>query len=148
MKEYAPEEASIARCGDFDSADFVIGRLRRRAFGGNLGISAGGATPEASDRGAVRFKIADFMASIRNHQCRGLPEVEFQQNIANWKAESLRNPISKELAPEDASIASYGDFESDRSAVGRLRRRVFGNSSKHRSARFDEFPKTEKPRNS
>ena len=29
--------------------------------------------------------------------------------------------MSKELAPEDASIASYGDFESDRSAVGRLR---------------------------
>ena len=28
--------------------------------------------------------------------------------------------------PEDASIASYSDFESDRSAVGRLRRRAFG----------------------
>ena len=44
---------------DSKSDDFVIGRLRRRAFGGNLVISAGGATPEASDRGAVRFKIAD-----------------------------------------------------------------------------------------
>ena len=49
-----------------------------------------------------------------------------QQTIANWKAESLRNSVSKELAPEDASIGSYSDFESDRSAVGRLRRRAFG----------------------
>ena len=32
--------------------------------------------------------------------------------------------MSKELAPEDASIASYGDFESDRSAIGRLRGRT------------------------
>ena len=66
MKELAPEDASIASYSDFESDDFVIGRLRRRAFGGNIGISAGGATPEASDRGAVRFKIADFKASIRN----------------------------------------------------------------------------------
>ena len=42
------------------------------------------------------------------------------------EAESARNPISKELAAEDASIGSYIDFESDRSAVGRLRRRAFG----------------------
>ena len=32
----------------------------------------------------------------------------------------------KELAPEDASIESYSDFESDRSAVRRLRRRASG----------------------
>ena len=64
-----------------------------------------------------------------------------QQKIANWKAESLRNSISKESAPEDASIARYSDFEWDRSVVGdgfvvgplkigeivrRLRRRAFG----------------------
>ena len=55
---------------------------------------------------------------------RGLPEIEIQQQIANWKAESLRNSVSKELASEDASIASYSDFESDRGAVGRLRRRT------------------------
>ena len=36
----------------------MVGRLRRRAFGGNVGITAGGAMPEASDRGAVRFEIA------------------------------------------------------------------------------------------
>ena len=57
---------------------------------------------------------------------RDLPEVKMQQHIARWKAESLRNSISKELAPEEASIESHGDFESDRSAVGRLRRRAFG----------------------
>ena len=57
---------------------------------------------------------------------RCLPEVEIQQKIANWKAESARNPVSKESAPKDASIASYIDFESDRFAVGRLRRRAFG----------------------
>ena len=32
----------------------------------------------------------------------------------------------KELAAEEASIARYGDFESDCSAVRRLRRRAFG----------------------
>ena len=57
---------------------------------------------------------------------RGLLGVKFQQKIANWKAESLRNSVSKELASEDASIGSYSDFESDRSAVGHLRRRAFG----------------------
>ena len=61
---------------------------------------------------------------------RGLPEVKSQQKTAFWKAESLSFSVLKELAPGEASIASYGDFESDRSAVGRLRRRVFGNSSK------------------
>ena len=102
----------------------MVGRLRRRAFGGNL----------------------DFEVSLRNRDLEPFLRSKFNKKIANWKAESLRNPISKELAPEDASIASYGDFESDRSAVGRLRRRtaspsdrsavgrlrrrVFGNSSK------------------
>ena len=111
---------------------------------------------------------------------RRLPEVEIQQKIANWKAESLRNSVSKELASEDASIASYSDFEPGRFAVGRLRRRTAPRSDasgvgrlrrrtaprsdafgigrlrrrtppasrfrkfvKTRSARFDEFPKTE-----
>ena len=37
--------------------------------------------------------------------------------------------VSKESAPEDASIVRYSDFESDRSAVGRLRRRAFGEIS-------------------
>ena len=50
----------------------------------------------------------------------GLPEVEIQQNIANWKAESLSFSVSKEFAPEDASSGSYGDFESN------LRRRASG----------------------
>ena len=57
MKESAPEDASIARYSDFESDDLVIGRLRRRASGGNLGIYAGGATPEASDHEVVRFEI-------------------------------------------------------------------------------------------
>ena len=60
---------------------------------------------------------------------RGLPEVKIQQKIANWKAESLRNSVSKEFAPGDASIARYGDFEPDRFAVGRLRRRASGGKS-------------------
>ncbi|MEC7901273.1 MAG: hypothetical protein VX385_05560, partial [Acidobacteriota bacterium] len=41
---------------------------------------------------------------------RGLPEVEIQQKIPLWKAESLSFSVSKELASEDASIARYGDF--------------------------------------
>ena len=55
---------------------------------------------------------------------RGLPAVEIQQKIANWKVESLTFSVSKELAPEDAFIASYGDFESDHFVVGRLLRRA------------------------
>ena len=57
MKELAPDDASIASYSDFESEDFLARRLRRRASGGNLVISAGGATPEASDRGAVRSEI-------------------------------------------------------------------------------------------
>ena len=57
---------------------------------------------------------------------RGLPEVQIQQKIAFWKAESLSFSVLKELAPEDASIARYGDFESNHFVVGRLRRRAFG----------------------
>ena len=38
------------------------------------------------------------------------------------EAESLWDPTSKESTPEDVRIASYVDFESDRSAVGRLGR--------------------------
>ena len=59
MKELVPVDASIARYSDFESDDFVVGSLRRRAFGGHLVDSAGGATTESSDRGAVRFEIAD-----------------------------------------------------------------------------------------
>ena len=88
--------------------------------------SAEGATPEASDRGAVRVEIPDVGGVDSKSLFRGLPEIENQQKISNWKAERLRNPISKELAAKDASIASYNDFDSDRSAVGRLRRRAFG----------------------
>ena len=36
MKELAPEDASIAGYSDFESDEFVVGRLRRRASGGNL----------------------------------------------------------------------------------------------------------------
>ena len=57
---------------------------------------------------------------------RGLPELKIQQKIAFWKAESLSFSVLKELAPEDASIASYSDFESDHFLVGRLRRRASG----------------------
>ena len=57
---------------------------------------------------------------------RCLPEVEMQQKIAFWKAERLSFSVSKDSALEDASIASYSDFESDRSAVIRLRRRASG----------------------
>ena len=55
---------------------------------------------------------------------RVLPEVEIQQKIAIWKAESLSFSVSKESAPEDTSIARSSDFESDASGVGRLRRRT------------------------
>ena len=57
---------------------------------------------------------------------RGLPEVQIQQKIAFWKAESLSFSVLKELAPKDASIESYSDFESDHFVVGRLRRRASG----------------------
>ena len=57
---------------------------------------------------------------------RGLPQVQIQQKIAFWKAESLSFSVLKESAPEDASIESYSDFESDHFVVGRLRRRAFG----------------------
>ena len=38
-------------------------------------------------------------------------EVEIQQITPRWKAESLRIPVSKELATEDTSISSYERFE-------------------------------------
>ena len=60
MKELAPEDASIERYIDFESGDFVVGRLRRRAFGGNLVVSADGATTKSSDRGAVRLEITEL----------------------------------------------------------------------------------------
>ena len=81
------------------------------------GSENGQLPPEASDHEVVRFKIAEFKVSFRNP-----PLGAFLRS--NWKVESLRNPVSKELASEDASIGSYSDFESDRSAVGRLRRRA------------------------
>ena len=81
-------------------------------------------TAERSDGGAVQRQNNGFRDVDSKSPFRGLPEVKIQQNIENWKVESLRNPVSKELASKDASIASYSDFESDRSAVGRLRRRA------------------------
>ena len=56
LKESSPEEASIARYSDFESEGFLVRRLRRRASGGNLVISAEGATPEASDNEIVNEK--------------------------------------------------------------------------------------------
>ena len=50
----------MASYSDFESDRSAVGRLRRRAFGGNLIHSAEGATPEASDRGAGRLKIANI----------------------------------------------------------------------------------------
>ena len=38
-------------------------------------------------------------------------DIEIQQKISIWKAESLLFPISKESAPEEASIARYDRFE-------------------------------------
>ena len=70
----------------------------------------------------IEFKKSKF--SIHSVCLETSLRSKFNKTIANWKAESLRNPVSKELAPEDASIESYSDFESDRSAVGRLRRRA------------------------
>ena len=64
--------------------------------------------------------------SIRNRSLEAFLRSKFNKKIANWKAESLRNSVSKELAPEDASIESYSDFESDHFVVGRLRRRASG----------------------
>ena len=54
------------------------------------------------------FVIPDVVSKSR---FRGLPDVKIQQKIANWKAESLNFSVSKELAPEDASISRYGRFE-------------------------------------
>ena len=59
----------------------------------------------------MRHRNTDFEVSIQNRDLRGLPEIKIQQQIANWKAESRRFSISKKSAPEDTSIASYGDFE-------------------------------------
>ena len=42
---------------------------------------------------------------------RGLPEVEIQQKIHLWKAESLSFLSVEESASEDITIESYGDFE-------------------------------------
>ena len=39
------------------------------------------------------------------------PEVKLWQKAQFWKAETLRNSSSKELAPEDASISSYERFQ-------------------------------------
>ena len=55
-------------------------------------------------------------------------EVEIRRKIAIWKAETLRNSISKELASDDITIATYIDFESDHFVVGRLRRRTASRS--------------------
>ena len=60
---------------------------------------------------------------------RALIESIFAVLFSPAKAESLSFSVLKELDPEDASIARYSDFESDRSAVGRLRRRAFGDIS-------------------
>ena len=38
-KELASEDAFIAKYGDFESDHFVVGRLRRRASGGNFPFS-------------------------------------------------------------------------------------------------------------
>ena len=43
----------------------------------------------------------------------------------------------KELAPEEASIARYSDFESDRRAVRRLRRRASGGESVKNTKLFE-----------
>ena len=58
----------------------------------------------------------------------------------------------KELAPEDASIESYSDFESDRFAVGRLRRRAFGGKKVPKTVFYVQktkkrSQKTKKPKN-
>ena len=42
---------------------------------------------------------------------RVLPEVEIQQKIAFWKAESQGFPSVEESASEDITIKRYGDFE-------------------------------------
>ena len=54
------------KINNFETDRSAVGRLRRRASGGIPHNFAEGATPEASDRGAVRSEIADFEMSIRN----------------------------------------------------------------------------------
>ena len=105
-------------------------------------FTAGGATPEASDRGAVRFKIREFWGVDSKSLFRGLPEVKIQQKMAFWKAESLSFSVLKELAREDASIASYSDFESDHFVVGRLRRRASGGKKATKNGLL--YPKNQK----
>ena len=61
------------------------------------------------------------------------------KTTAFWKAEILRNPVSKELAPEDASIESHSDFESGDFVVGRLRRRAFGGQTESNRMDFGVF---------
>ena len=48
---------------------------------------------------------------IRNRLLVDRPEVEIQQKVPNWKAESLSFPTVEESAPEDITIKSYGPFE-------------------------------------
>ena len=55
---------------------------------------------------------------------RGCLEVHIQHKAPFWKAESSSFSISKELAPEDASISRYDRFESDHFVVRRLN--IFG----------------------
>ena len=91
---------------------------KEETSGASNNVLWGTASYEASK---YRFRGVDSKSRFG-----GLPEIEIQQKIANWKAESHSFSVSKELAPKDASIARYSDFESDHSAVGRLQYRAFG----------------------
>ena len=73
-----------------------------------------GPTPKASDDEVVYSKSRFRRRFV----------VEIRRKIAIWKAESLTNSISKELASDDITISTYDDFESDHFVVGRLRRRT------------------------
>ena len=58
------------------------------------------------------FRMCRIWVIDSKSRLRALFEVEMEQKAPFCKAESLRNPIAKELAPEDASISRYGDLKS------------------------------------
>ena len=97
-KELPPEDASIARYSDFKSA------------------------PPAKKVAPPAEKVAPSAEIATPPAEKGhFLSMKWRNGVANWKVETLWNHVAEEFAPEGASLASYGEFESDRFAVGRLR---------------------------
>ena len=66
-KELAPEDASIARCGDLDSDHFVVRRLRRHAFSDNSTKTLKVMTFKEASPSASRIRVEFNCALSRIH---------------------------------------------------------------------------------